>query len=93
MILRQRMTTRKLLVILRLLRIKDASIYPEEDTEQDSLFPKTSFTLKNIFSEQEAGMQDLHQLPLAEDPKNHRCTDDCHDIFYRIIGRHFSRAT
>lgn len=27
-----------------------------------------------------------HQLALAEDLKNHGCTDDCYPIYYRIVG-------
>nr|AAM21151.1 cadherin [Manduca sexta] len=37
------------------------------------------------FIEKSAGMEESHQLPLAQDIKNHLCEDDCHSIYYRII--------
>lgn len=41
-----------------------------------------------IFLEKEVGLEESQRLPLAEDPKNYRCTDDCHVIYYRIIGKY-----
>ncbi|CAH0723994.1 unnamed protein product, partial [Brenthis ino] len=38
------------------------------------------------FVEREVGLTESHQLPLAEDPKNYLCEDDCHEIYYNIIS-------
>ncbi|XP_013167274.1 PREDICTED: cadherin-23-like isoform X1 [Papilio xuthus] len=50
-------------------------------------------TAHATFFEKEGGLEESQQLPLAEDPKNYRCTDDCHVIYYRIVdgnqGGHF----
>ncbi|XP_039750968.1 protocadherin-16-like isoform X2 [Pararge aegeria] len=37
------------------------------------------------FVEQEAGLTEKHELPLAVDLKNYLCADDCHSIYYSII--------
>ncbi|CAH2040187.1 unnamed protein product, partial [Iphiclides podalirius] len=48
--------------------------------------PVFSLTTADVaFFEKEGGLEESHQLPLAEDPKNYRCDDDCHDIYYRIV--------
>ncbi|CAG4933762.1 unnamed protein product [Parnassius apollo] len=60
-------------------------------TQGDPVFPVN--TASAAFFEKEGGLEESHQLPLAEDPKNYRCVDDCLDIYYRIVdgnqGGHF----
>ncbi|CAG9787433.1 unnamed protein product [Diatraea saccharalis] len=50
----------------------------------EPIFDEDSITVP--FTEGPIGLEESHQLPLAEDPKNYGCTDDCNDIFYRIAG-------
>lgn len=38
------------------------------------------------FLEEEAGLLQKHELPHAEDLKNFRCDEDCHSIYYGILG-------
>ncbi|XP_038217094.1 protocadherin Fat 1-like [Zerene cesonia] len=52
-------------------------------TQGDPVFPVDTTTV--AFVEREGGLSETQQLVLAEDPKNHLCVDDCHDIFYRIL--------
>ncbi|XP_068627415.1 cadherin-AgCad1-like [Battus philenor] len=52
-------------------------------TQGEPIF--TISTANASFFEKEGGLEENHQLPLAEDPKNYRCGDDCHDIYYRIV--------
>ncbi|XP_041988818.1 cadherin-23-like [Aricia agestis] len=46
----------------------------------------TTNTASVAFVENEEGLTERHQLPLASDPKNYLCEDDCRDIYYSIIG-------
>ncbi|KAJ0177622.1 hypothetical protein K1T71_006495 [Dendrolimus kikuchii] len=52
-------------------------------TQGEPVFADNQFTV--AFIEKEAGMSERHELPHAEDPKNHLCENDCHDIYYRIF--------
>ncbi|NP_001037682.1 cadherin-like membrane protein precursor [Bombyx mori] len=49
----------------------------------EPIFPTSTHTV--AFIEKEAGLLERHELPRAEDRKNHLCSDDCHNIYYRII--------
>ncbi|XP_050349459.1 protocadherin Fat 3-like [Nymphalis io] len=53
-------------------------------TQGEPTFQTDSVTV--AFVEQEVGLTEKNELPLAEDPKNYLCNNDCHDIFYRIIS-------
>ncbi|XP_049870615.1 cadherin-23-like isoform X2 [Pectinophora gossypiella] len=50
----------------------------------DPIFQDNTYSV--AFFEKEVGLTERFSLPLAEDPKNKLCTDDCHDIYYRIFG-------
>ncbi|KAI5634412.1 cadherin domain-containing protein [Phthorimaea operculella] len=52
-------------------------------TTGDPIFSTSTHTVS--FVEREVGLTERFQLPVAEDPKNYGCTDDCNDIFYRIF--------
>ncbi|CAK1543812.1 unnamed protein product [Leptosia nina] len=53
-------------------------------TQGDPVFTNPETTVS--FIETEAGLSEKHNLPRADDPKNHLCEGDgCHQIFYRII--------
>ncbi|GBP79472.1 Protocadherin Fat 2 [Eumeta japonica] len=52
-------------------------------TIADPVFRQSSASVA-IF-EYENGLEERHQLPLADDPKNYRCSDDCVDIYYHIL--------
>ncbi|CAH2085837.1 unnamed protein product [Euphydryas editha] len=53
-------------------------------TQGEPIFSNNAVTVG--FVENELGLTESFELPLAEDPKNYRCENDCHDIFYNIIG-------
>nr|XP_026498507.1 protein dachsous-like [Vanessa tameamea] len=53
-------------------------------TQGEPTFQTNSVTV--AFVEKEVGLTEENELPLAGDPKNYLCNDDCHDIFYRIIS-------
>nr|AFJ04291.1 cadherin-like receptor [Spodoptera litura] len=52
-------------------------------TQGEPVFSENSATVR--FVEKEAGMLERFELPQAEDPKNYRCTEDCHTVYYTII--------
>lgn len=61
-------------------------------TQGDPVFDDNAASVR--FVEKEAGMSERFQLPQADDPKNYRCMDDCHTIYYSIVdgndGDHFA---
>ncbi|XP_052759577.1 LOW QUALITY PROTEIN: cadherin-23-like [Galleria mellonella] len=51
-------------------------------TQGDPVF--NTNTANIAFFEKEQGLIESFQLPLAEDPKNYKCDNDCHNIYYTI---------
>ncbi|KAF9406502.1 hypothetical protein HW555_013145 [Spodoptera exigua] len=51
-------------------------------TQGEPVFSENTVTIR--FLEKDAGMAERIQLPEAVDPKNYKCTVDCHDVYYSI---------
>nr|AAV80768.1 cadherin-like Cry1Ac receptor [Heliothis virescens] len=53
-------------------------------TQGEPVFETSTYTV--AFIEKDAGMEERATLPLAKDPRNIMCEDDCHDTYYSIVG-------